>query len=407
MLIKTQTQANHVGRGVHRAAPQLYLQVKSPTARSWLFRFKRYDQTRWIGLGPLSLVSLRKAKAIADKMRIAVFEGREPKDVLTRPDRSAPSFADCAAQYVADHRDAWRNAKHAAQWSATLDTYAAPLIGRKPVKMITAADVAGVLRPIWTTKAETARRLRGRMERVLSWAAVQGFRSGENPAQWEILRHLLPATQSKQIAKHHAALSWQDVPALTKDLRERDSTSAKALLLAVLTAARTGEIIGATWSEIDLGAALWTIPGARMKAGRVQRVPLAPVAVELLRSLPQGAPATYVFPGGKAGKPLSVMALLEMMRSLRGKGATVHGLRASFKSWGSDTKQHREAVEMQLAHAVGNKVERACQRSDLLELRREVIEAWAAHCLGRNPSRKHERSAPPERGGIRTGLRMG
>ena len=374
--------------GFHWCATSLYLQIRPHGSRSWLFRYSRNGRAHWLGLGPAELVTLAMARKAVLALRLAVLDGRdvsaEKRAAKTDRRKHAPTFAECCAKYIADHAQGWRNAKHAAQWASTLNSYAAPMIGQLSVAEIAAEQVAGVLRPIWTTKAETARRLRGRIERVFNWSIAKGYRTGENPAAWAVLRHLLPAASGKPV-KHHEARPWREVPALVADLRKRDSTSARALLFTILTAARTGEATGAVWGEIDLS--LWTIPAARMKAGKYHRVPLAGPVIELLAMFPRGRSDALLFPGGKPDKPLSNMAMLELLRGMRpGAGLTVHGLRSSFRDWAAETGCARDVAETALAHAVRDKTEAAYLRTDHLDARRPLMEAWAAHCFGRKPA---------------------
>jgi integrase len=274
----------------------------------------------------------------------------------------------------------FRNEKHKAQWRMTLETYAAPLRGR-PVDTITTDDVLAVLKPIWLEKPETASRLRGRIEKVLDAAKAKGHREGENPARWRgHLDHLLPRP-SKLTRGHHAAMPYEKVPPFVGQLRGRQATAALALEFCILTAARSGEVLGAKWSEIDLEKKLWTVPAARMKAGREQRVPLSTRAIAILQGLGQVDLDEHVFAGQKAGRPLSSMAMEMMLRRMQVENATVHGFRSSFRDWaGNETSFPREIIEAALAHVIGDKAEQAYRRSDALEKRRKLMDAWGAHC---------------------------
>ena len=280
---------------------------------------------------------------------------------------------------IASHEAAWKNPKHRAQWKATLATYAYPVFGDLSVSAIDTVLVQKVLDPIWSTKTETAGRVRGRMEAVLDWAKVRGYREGENPARWRgHLDKLLPNRRKVRAVKNHAALPYSKLPAFTAELRERTGVSAKALEFAILTAARTSKVIGATWSEIDLRSGVWTIPAHRMKAGKEHRVPLTDRALEILRSLPREG--DFVFMGGRAGKPLSNMALLELMRGMN-PGFVPHGFRSTFRDWAADTTAYpSEVVEVALAHAIESKVEAAYRRGDLFEKRRRLMADWARFC---------------------------
>ena len=275
-------------------------------------------------------------------------------------------------------RPSWRNGKHAAQWEMTLRDYASPL-RRLPVDKITTDDVISVLKPLWNERPETASRLRGRIERVLDAAKAQGLRNGDNPARWRgHLANLLPARQ--ELARgHHAAMPFDDVPGFVAKLREVEGVSARALELAILTAARSGEVLGARWLEIDLDARVCTVPASRMKAGREHRVPLAEPAVEILSALAAVKTREHVFPGAKRGRPLSVMALTMVMRRAGMGEFTVHGFRSAFRDWaGERTDFPREVAEAALAHVIGDATERAYWRGDALEKRRLLMEAWEA-----------------------------
>jgi integrase len=281
-------------------------------------------------------------------------------------------------------RPSWRNGKHAAQWKMTLEQYAAPL-RRVPVNKITTDDVLSVLKPLWNTKAETASRLRGRIERVLDAAKAQGLRSGENPARWRgHLDQLLPRRQ--QLARgHHAAMNYADVPILTQNLQAREGTAARALEFAILTAARSGEVLGARWHEFDLDKGLWTVPATRMKAGREHRVPLPQRALKIIKALGEDRHGDFVFPGQKERSPLSAMALEMVLRRMRIEHATVHGFRSAFRDWAAErTTFSNEVCEAALAHVIENKAEAAYRRGDLFEKRRKLMEAWDAYCAATN-----------------------
>ena len=274
----------------------------------------------------------------------------------------------------------FRNEKHKAQWKSTLATYAAPLRD-KPVDTITTDDVLAILKPIWTTKPETASRVRGRIEKVLDAAKAKGFREGENPARWRgHLDHLLPRP-SKLARGHHAAMPYDEVAAFVAELREREAIAALALELCILTAARSGEILGMRWDEIDLDKKIWTVPAHRMKAGREHRVPLSQRATAILVRLSEHRSGDFVFPGQRRDKPLSNMAMEMMLRRMKIENATVHGFRSSFRDWaGNETGYPRELIETALAHVIGDKAEQAYRRSDALEKRRKLMEAWAGYC---------------------------
>jgi integrase len=278
----------------------------------------------------------------------------------------------------------FRNEKHKAQWKSTLETYAVPLRG-KPVDTITTDDVLNVLKPIWAAKAETASRVRGRIEKVLDAAKAKGYRDGENPARWRgHLDHLLPRP-SKRTRGHHAAMPYEDVAAFIAKLREREAAAALALELCILTAARSGEILGMQWSEIDLDKKIWTVSANRMKAGREHRVPLSSRAITILNQLEKGRAGEFVFPGQVHNKPLSNMAMEMILRRMQIENATVHGFRSSFRDWAGNVSNFpREVVETALAHVIGDKAEQAYRRSDALEKRRKLMDQWAAYCAKRS-----------------------
>ena len=291
------------------------------------------------------------------------------------------TFDQCADAYLAAHRAGWRNAKHAAQWSSTLATYVSPIFGNLPVQAIDVALVTKALEPIWTAKPETASRMRGRIESILDWAKVRGYRDGENPARWRgHLDHLLPARAKVSKVRHHAALPYDELAGFMGKLRAQGGTSARALEFAILTAARTGEVIGARWAEIDLPGKTWTIPAERMKAGREHRVPLSAAALAILETQAALTENEFVFPGQqRAG--LSDMALWMALRAMGRDDLTVHGFRSTFRDWAAErTNFPREVAEGALAHSLTDKVEAAYRRGDLFDKRRRLMTAWADHC---------------------------
>ena len=289
----------------------------------------------------------------------------------------AITFDECAEAFIAAHSAAWRNQKHVAQWKATLRTYVSPVFGSLPVQAVDVALVMKVLEPIWTTKPETAARIRGRIESVLNWAKARGYRAGENPAQWRgHLDKLLPARSKIAKVKHHAALRYDQIAQFIDALRRRDGVAPLALEFAILTAARTGEVIGARWSEIDLSAKLWTVPAARMKSGREHRVPLSAGALAVLNKLGRSGPGDFVF-AGRNGRPLSNMAFLMLLRRMGYNKLTAHGFRSTFRDWAAEcTNFQAEVAEAALGHVVGDKVEGAYRRGDFFEKRGRLMEAW-------------------------------
>jgi len=333
-----------------------------------------------MGLGSADAVPLADAREKAAAARRMIAQGLNPIDERKR-DRGIPSFGEMADEVRESLSAGFRNEKHKAQWKSTLASYAGSLKD-KPVDIITTDDVLAVLKPIWTVKLETASRVRGRIEKVLDGAKAKGFREGENPARWRgHLDHLLPK-QTKLARGHHAAMPYADVPSFLASLRERDALACTALEFCVLTAARSGEVLGMRWSEVDLENATWSVPKERMKAGRPHRVPLSGRAVAILRRLERTrGDGEFVFPGHAKGKPLSNMAMGMALRRLK-LGVTVHGFRSSFRDWGgNETTFPREIVETALAHVVGDKAEQAYRRSDALERRRKLMEAWASFCV--------------------------
>ena len=308
------------------------------------------------------------------------------------------TFGECADGLIEAMRPSWRNRKHAAQWKSTLEGYAAPL-RRLPADSISTDDVLAVLKPLWNAKPETASRLRGRIERVLDAAKAQGLRSGENPARWRgHLDQLLPKRQMLTRG-HHAAMAYAEVPAFIIDLQARQATAAMALEFAILTAARSGEVLGARWNEIDMDRAVWVVPAARMKAGREHRVPLSKRAVSILKAMDKARDGDFVFPGQKSGAPLSVMALEMVLRRMKIEDATVHGFRSAFRDWSAEcTSFTNEVCEAALAHVIKNKAEAAYRRGDLFDKRRKLMEAWAAYCTtpkaGKIVAFRRERRGP-------------
>jgi integrase len=374
-----------------------YLQIATGGTKSWLFRYKRDGKARHMGLGPYSLLTLAEAREKARQARRALLEGIDPLEAKAARRARARldaargmTFRQCSERMISSHEAAWKNPKHRAQWKATLATYAYPVFGDLSVSAIDTVLVQKVLDPIWSTKTETAGRVRGRIEAVLDWAKARGYRDGENPARWRgHLDKLLPNRRKVRAVKNHAALSYPELPAFMEELRKRTSVSARALEFAILSAARTSEVIGATWSEIDLKSSVWTLPAHRMKAGKEHRVPLPDRALEILRSLPRES--DFVFMGGRAGKPLSNMALLELMRGMK-PGFVPHGFRSTFRDWAADTTDNpSEVVEMALAHAIESKVEAAYRRSDLFEKRRRLMTDWASYCAFPNTNRDNVR----------------
>ena len=375
----------------------LYLRVSDTGAKSWVFRFQLDGKRRDMGLGPFPDISLAEARAKATEHRKQRHEGIDPLDAKAAQrqaqrvsDAKGRTFRESAVEFIEKNRAGWRNAKHAAQWGSTLETHVYPVIGDLPVAAIDVGLVVQVLDPIWAEKPETASRVRGRIEAVLDAATVRGFRQGPNPAQWKgNLAHILPARSKLRKVEHHAALPIDDMPEFLKALRGREGMAARALEFAILTVARTGEVLGARWGEIDLDSKLWIVPAGRMKAGREHRVPLSDAALAALGTvrplalMRDGEPdlTAPVFPGPRRALPMSNMVMLMLLRRMKRNDVTAHGFRSTFSDWAAErTGYPREVVEMALAHAVENKVEAAYRRGDLFDKRRNLMEAWADFC---------------------------
>jgi integrase len=364
--------------GRHADGGGLYLSIAPNGGRRWVFLYRWHGKQTEIGLGSARDVALARARELARQARANLAESINPKDV--RKGSKEATFGECADRLIEAMRPSWRNEKHAAQWKMTLLRYAAPL-RHLPVDKIGTAEVLSVLKPSWNAKPETASRLRGRIERILDAAKAQGLRSGENPARWRgHLDQLLPKRQ-RLTRGHHAAMPYPDVPTFISDLQLRHATAALALEFLILTAARSGEVLGARWNEFDLDRAIWTVPAKRMKAGREHRVPLSPRALRIAADLEVCRTGDFVFFGEKPERPLSGMSLEMMLRRMKIENATVHGFRSSFRDWAAEcTNFPNEVCEAALAHVIENKAEAAYRRGDLFEKRRKLMDAWAAYC---------------------------
>lgn len=372
----------------------LHLRVSKALTASWILRVKMGERRRDIGLGPYPEISLANARERAREAKDEIRQGKDPiaikrerRDALTRAQQIAKveaarklTFDEASLQCWRAKSAEFKNAKHAAQWRSTLETYASPVIGDMAVGDIETADVHRVLAPIWGTKTETASRLRGRIETVLSWAAVGGYRSGENPARWRgNLEHMLPRASKLKRSQHHRAVPWQQVGATMAELKQRQGIAATALELLILTAARSGEVRNATWDEIDIEAQLWTVPAERMKAGRAHRIHLSEPALALLRAAPRFEGSPYVFPSPRGGA-LSDMTLTAVLRRMK-VDATVHGFRSTFKDWSrSCTAYPDEVSELALAHVSSDATRAAYARDALLPQRARLLDDWASFC---------------------------
>jgi integrase len=356
----------------------LYLAVNKGGSKQWVFIFRFGGRRREMGLGGISAVSLAEARKAAEVCRAKVARGINPIEARQR-ELFVPTFGERADEFLAEMSGQWRNERHREQWRMTLTEYTAA-IRSIPVNTIETADVLRVLKPIWQRIPQTASRLRGRIERVLDSARAKGYRSGENPARWRgHLDTLLPARQKLTIG-HYAAMHYIDVPAFIARLRERETVTTLALEFTILTAARSGEVRGANWSEIDIDRRIWIAPANRMKTAVEHRVPLSGRAMTIIEQMGKVRTSEYVFPGYREARPLSLMALRMVLRRMQ-VPVTVHGFRSAFRDWcGEVTDFPRELAEAALAHVVGDATERAYRRGDALEKRRKLMEAWASYC---------------------------
>ena len=376
--------------GYHADGAGLHLCVKATGGKSWIFRYRYGGKEREMGLGPLHTVSLAEAREKALAQRKLLLDGVDPlaaKQVseLQRKlaEASVITFDTAATSYIASHRAGWKNEKHAEQWTNTLTTYASPVFGSLPVADITTPLVLRVLEPIWTTKTETASRVRGRVEKILDWCKTQGYRTGDNPAAWRgHLENLLSAPQKTKKVEHHPALPWREVGAFMQELRTMPGTAALATEFIILTNCRTSEAINATWAEFDLGEKRWTIPAERMKAAKEHVIPLSEPALAVLQRLKAEAKeGEFVFPGGKKNTALSNMACLALLKRMGRGDLTVHGFRSSFRDWAGEATAHpREVIEHAMAHQLKDKAEAAYARGSLLERRRVLMADWANYC---------------------------
>ena len=384
---KTRGEIAALPPGRHRVSQNLYLEVGARN-RSWVFNFhspvdgKRHE----MGLGSTELVGLAAAKTLALKHRVAIAEGRDPlqeRRAGRTARQRAVSFRRCAELYIGAHEAGWRSKGHRAQWESTLARYVDPVMGGIAAGAIDTGVVMQVISPLWPTKPETAARVRARIEAVLDFAASRGWRSGDNPARWRgHLENLLPRRLKVRAVEHHPAVPWRELPALWRELDARDDMPAAAIKFALLTAARPGEAIGATWSEIDLDGRTWSVPGSRMKSGRQHKVPLSTPALALLARLAALRQNDFVFPGARKGKSISETGVRAAFQQLRPR-LTLHGSgRAGFADWAAEHQVGHELREAALAHIVEGKTERAYRRGDLFEPRRKTMADWAAFLTG-------------------------
>ncbi|MCB1889862.1 MAG: integrase arm-type DNA-binding domain-containing protein [Rhodocyclaceae bacterium] len=401
----TALEIKHAKAGMHADGNGLYLRVQASGAKGWIFRFQLDGKRREMGIGTLAERPAVDARAAAAELGRMVREGLDPIEERNRREQEANDaakqaeagtvlFRQVAADYIASHRAGWRNAKHADQWANTLATYADPVIGDLAPAAVTAEHLLAILSPIWTTKPETASRVRSRIELVLSYAKAKKLRDGENPAMWRgHLDALLPKPSRVKKVRHHPALPYAQMSEFMLALRNVQGLGARALEFAILNAARSGEVRLAEWREIDLDAATWTVPADRMKARRAHRVPLSQAALRLLKSLPRLDGTELLFPGMREQRPMSDMALTSVIRRMNedqlkwmdpksNAQAVPHGFRSTFRDWCAEqTHFPAEMAEIALAHTVGDKVEAAYRRGDMFEKRRAMMQAWADWCL--------------------------
>jgi integrase len=385
---------NQKSPGYYADGGNLYFRVAPGGARGWIFRFAMHDRTRDCGLGSYPTVTLKDARVAADECRQLVARGVDPiedrkqkRDAAAIEAAKAMTFEDCAAAYIKAHEAGWRNAKHRQQWTNTLRNYVSPVFGRLPVQAVNTALVMKVIEPLWDAKkVDTAGRIRGRIELILDWATVREYRIGENPARWRgHIESLLPARGDVRKVRHHPALPYGELPAFLARVREQPGVAARALEFAILTAARTGETIGATAAEISMRDRMWTVPAERMKAKAEHRVPLSDRALAIVDELqPVRGDDGILFPGRHGG--LTNMAMLALLERMGRDDLTVHGFRSTFRDWAAErTNFASEVVEMALAHVVDDKVEAAYRRGDLLDKRRRLMDAWAEYCQSGQP----------------------
>lgn len=389
--LSAQAVARNTKPGLYSDGGGLYLQITVAGVKSWLFRYMRNGKARGMGIGPLHTITLAEARTKALNCRRQLLDGIDPldeKQIRQAAQRivaaKAMTFSECAEAYIEAHRAGWKNVKHGAQWESTLDTYADPFFGSLPVTAVDTALVMKALEPIWTTKNETATRVRGRIESVLDWATVRGYRTGENPARWKgHLDHLLAKPSKVKKVVHHPALPYAEMPAFMQFLRGEGGTVYYALQLLILTATRTNELLHARWDEIDMASKVWVIPARRMKAEREHRIPLSKPAMDILKAQQADAEGDYVFSGQRDGMPMSNMVFLQLLKRIERTDITVHGFRSTFRDWvGETTNYPREVAEAALAHTVKNKVEAAYARGDLFVKRAKMMQDWANYLGG-------------------------
>jgi integrase len=386
-------------KGLYADGGGLYLRVGEAGNKSWIFRFRRHSKLRDMGLGALHTITLAEARAKAMDCRKLLVAGIDPLETKKADQTQAKlaavkgtTFEACANAYIDAHKASWKQERHASQWNQALAKHAYPILGKLPVQSVDTELVLRALEPIWKDKTETAKRLRGRIESILDWAKVKGYRQGENPARWRGHLDNLLASPSKLIkVEHFAALPYTKVREFMKALDKQEGNGATALKLVILTAARSSEVLGAAWDEIDFKSKVWTVPAERMKAGKKKhRVPLIGPVLGILKDLKQerddleglNESCPYVFPNAKSDGHLSNAVMLALLKRMNRRDITVHGFRSTFRDWAAENTEYPdEVVEMALAHAIQNKVKAAYLRTDLFEKRRLLMDEWAAYCL--------------------------
>jgi integrase len=382
--------------GLHCDGDNLYLRVKDSGARSWVFRFKQSGRTRELGMGSFKNLSLSDARKLATKMRLATLEGINPDTLLSRNKPTIKVFKEYAVEYIKSKRVEWKNVKHAQQWENTMETYVYPKIGNKQIIDITLSDVLRILSPIWLTKTETASRVRGRIECILDSAAVLEQIEKRNPARWKgNLDKVLAAPEKIQKVKHHPSLDYVNLPEFMRELRLKSTLTALCLRFLILTATRSNEARGARWCEIDMDSKVWEIPSERMKASREHKIPLSQEAILILEFMRRhkNPQSDLIFPSS-TGRALSAEALTNFLKRTR-PGISVHGFRSSFRVWGAEMTEFSETLlELCLAHAIQSETVLAYQRSDLLEKRRTIMNAWEKYCRTESKSNVIEISKP-------------
>ena len=390
--------------GLYGDGGGLYLQITRDNIKSWLFRYMKNGKARGMGLGPLHTISLAQAREKAHECRSFLLKGFDPLDEKQKSQAAAKkqeaeakakteaatppaplpgkTFKDCAEELIKSKETGWRNEKHKDQWRNTLSKYAYPVIGDLEVSAIETAHIMQILSPIWAEKTETASRVRGRIESVLNYAKVFGYRTAENPARWKgHLDHLLPKESAVTTVQHHPALPYKELPEFMENLREKESIAAFALEFLILTATRGNETRNACWEEFDLEEKIWTIPASRMKSKKAHRIPLSEQALLVLKKMLRFGNRGLVFPGQKIGQPLSEATMLQLLRRIREEKFTAHGFRSTFRDWASECTTHDSNVcEMALAHTIENKTEAAYRRGDLLARRAALMNDWGAYC---------------------------